>query len=360
MNRTADQAAPGLTPPLPGDDAGTGLPRRSALADDRGLTFRELRQTLTPRFGVVWSQLAMGYGVLALSAWGVAASAGVLPDWLRVVAGAVVIGFAQAYIQLFFHEAAHYNLAPGRARNDLLANVFVGALHGLEITAYRAVHFEHHRRLGTTMDSERSYFDPLNMRFFAESLLGIKGLKVLTRRERVLERAGVGAGVSAGVSTRVSAEVRGGVSAGVGATVSSSPWLQRVAAAAIHTAVVGASLYFRQHALAIAWTLGTLSIMPLCVALRQLLEHRSERADPTADYTVVDHGAVNRLFGAGPFASTFGGAGFNRHLLHHWEPQISYTRLGELERYLMRTGAAEALRSRRSTYWQTFWALVSW
>jgi hypothetical protein len=75
------------------------------------------------------------------------------------------------------------NLAPGRERNGRLANLCVGAIHGLEIGAYRIVHFEHHRRLGTRMDSERSYFDPLNLRFVAEAMLGIKGLKVLSRRE---------------------------------------------------------------------------------------------------------------------------------------------------------------------------------
>jgi len=317
----------------PASDA--GLPRRNALVDETGRTFRDLRQTLTPRFGVVWTQLSMGYAALVLVGWTVVATSGMVPPWVRVVGGGVALGFIQAYIQLFFHEAAHYNLAPGRARNDLLANVFVGAIHGLEIEAYRAVHFEHHRRLGTTMDSERSYFDPLNMRFFAEALLGIKGLRVLTRRERVLDVA-----PAAGNPRRA--------------------WLQRGAAAAIHASVVLLATYAGAYALAAAWILGTLSVMPLCVALRQLLEHRSEHADPRTDYSLVPHGEVNRLFGDGPIASTFGGAGFNRHMLHHWEPQISCTRLPELERYLMGTGAADALRSRQSTYWRTFWALVSW
>jgi fatty acid desaturase len=115
-----------------------------------------------------------------------------------------------------------------------------------------------------------------------------------------------------------------------------------------------------QYALAAAWTLGTLSVLPLLVSLRQLLEHRSEGADASCDYSMQDHGAVNRLFGDGPIASTLGGAGFNRHLLHHWEPQISYTRLRELEMYLRRTGAADEIQQRQSTYIQTFWTLVSW
>jgi fatty acid desaturase len=209
----------------------------------------------------------------------------------------------------------------------------------LEIGAYRLVHFEHHRRLGTTMDSERSYFDPLNMRFFAEALLGVKGLRVLSRRSGIVARSAdpAGAASSTGPARR-----------------------QKIAAALIHIAVVAAAVAARQYALALAWALGTLSVMPLFVSLRQLLEHRSEEADSHVNYARVDHGAVNRLFGDGPIASTLGGAGFNRHLLHHWEPQISYTRLRDVERYLLRTDAAERVRERQSTYLETFWALITW
>ncbi len=184
------------------------------------------------------------------------------------------------------------------------------------------------------MDSERSYFDPLNMRFFAEALLGIKGAGVLARRDDLLAL-----------------------------TRDAPVWRQRrqrILAAALNLSIVGLSWGAGERALALAWTIGTLSVMPCFVALRQLLEHRSEDADPATDYTKADHGAVNRMFGEGPVASTMGGAGFNRHLLHHWEPQISYTRLGEMERYLMRTDAAAPLDQRRSTYWETFRALVTW
>ena len=48
-----------------------------------------------------------------------------------------------------------------------------------------------------------------------------------------------------------------------------------------------------------------------------------------ATYCAACHGTSAK--GDGPLASTLGGAGFNRHLLHHWEPKISYTRFRELE-----------------------------
>jgi fatty acid desaturase len=63
------------------------------------------------------------------------------------------------------------------------------------------------------------------------------------------------------------------------------------------------------------------------------------------------------MFGVGPLASTFGGAGFNRHLLHHWEPTVPYPRLAELERYLADTIAGPIIETRRCTYLATAAAL---
>ena len=68
--------------------------------------------------------------------------------------------------------------------------------------------------------------------------------------------------------------------------------------------------------------------------------------------------AVTRLFGDGPLARVFGGAGFNRHLLHHLEPQISYTRLGDLEAFVMATSLAPRLDARRASYLGTFAELL--
>ena len=67
---------------------------------------------------------------------------------------------------------------------------------------------------------------------------------------------------------------------------------------------------------------------------------------------------MNRLFGDGPLASTVGSAGFNRHAIHHWEPQLSYTRLADLEAYLLRTDAAPLVRERQTSYADTFLRLL--
>jgi fatty acid desaturase len=122
--------------------------------------------------------------------------------------------------------------------------------------------------------------------------------------------------------------------------------------AANGTVVLGAALADHPW-FAAAWAAGALAVLPFLAAVRQILEHRSVAADPRADYRRVDHGVVNRMFGSGPIASTLGGAGFNRHLLHHWDPQVPCTRLAELERYLRGTAFAEVIRSAETTYLRT-------
>lgn len=109
--------------------------------------------------------------------------------WLNVAAGvlgALLFGYIHADIQLFLHEAAHYNIAKNRKTNDLLANIFIGALAGQDIRKHRPIHMMHHRYLGTTQDSERSYFDALKPRFIAESLTGIRALKVRLNHNKLL------------------------------------------------------------------------------------------------------------------------------------------------------------------------------
>jgi hypothetical protein len=123
--------------------------------------------------------------------------------------------------------------------------------------------------------------------------------------------------------------------------------------------VVGGALYFGQYVLALAWLAGVGGAFPFFTAVRQVLEHRSEKASPRVDYAAKDHGPCNRMFGPGPLASILGGVGFNRHMLHHWEPQISYTCLAALERYLRDTSAGPLLARRSISYGAALRQLLS-
>lgn len=115
--------------------------------------------------------------------------------------------------------------------------------------------------------------------------------------------------------------------------------------AVIHFGIIATLAVIGLWASATAWLLGVAMMFPFLGALRTLLEHRDENASTMVDYCVTQHGAVARL----AMANTFGGAGFNRHLLHHWEPALSYTRLRDLEMFLAGTPMKEVMEQRRTT-----------
>lgn len=172
---------------------------KATLVDSARLPYRDFRASLAPRWWRIWLELGLGYaaiaGVLvALAIWRPGGSAAVA----AALAGGAVIGYAIAYINNFFHEAAHYNLVPGRRANDVVTNLLMSWLFASTIARYREIHFQHHRALGTTMDSENSYFDPLRLRYLAEGLVGLKVLRTLRRyrRSRAAERSGAGTGAA--------------------------------------------------------------------------------------------------------------------------------------------------------------------
>lgn len=307
---------------------------KETLVDSKGLTYQAFRRTLIPKYGVVWLHISLAWLVLAGCMALLVRFSGIHPavDVASVIGGAAVLGFTLAFLQLFLHEAAHYNLHPNRKTNDLLNDLFVSGITGLVVRHYRPIHWEHHRHLGTPMDTEITYFDPLNIRFLIEALLGIRALKVVAFRKSKADQQ-EGAKGSAGML---------------------------VLGFAVNLAIVGALFVTGRWPAALAWGIGMYGVFPFFGSLRQLLEHRNEYADPETDYTEVVHGAIHRLFGDGLLAGTLGGAGFNRHLLHHWDPQVSYTHLKELETFLVDTEGAAYLKSRQTTYWRTFTRLFQW
>jgi fatty acid desaturase len=281
---------------------------RDRLVDGRGITYAEFRRSLAPSYTRVWRDIGAGY--LAL---GLLLGAVVLLDqrlgrlwWLLGAAGGLCIGYVLAYLLLFFHEAAHFNLAKSRAANDALADLLIGSFTGQTIKAYRVVHMDHHRLLGTPDDTEHSYFRSPGLGFLLEHLLGVRLLSVMAeRRAHVARKAAL---------------------------------------------LLGLAAWARCWSLVVAWPVAVLMVMPTFTAVRQLLEHRRFDASSSTNYGLEPHGACTRMFASGPIGSTLGGAGFNRHLLHHWEPQVSYTNLAELEAFLLQTEAAPIIRSAKTHY----------
>jgi fatty acid desaturase len=307
---------------------------RAKLVGNGGDRYADFVRGLSPDYRRVYLDIAGGYLLLALSyaliatapLWGV-------PALVASLGGAILIGYWVAYLQLFIHEGAHYNLAPTKAGSDRLCDLAISWMIGTTVAAYRPVHFQHHRDLGTIDDTESSYFFPLNLAFFVKAALGIRAAEVMLSRVASTPKT---EGRSA--ETRRSKDAVRSLLVGV----------------AVHGAIVGGSVLAGLWWAALAWVVGMGVAFPFFGALRQLLEHRDEAASPTANFRKQDHGAHTRIFRDGPLAATFGAAGFSRHLLHHWEPQVSYTNLPQLEAFLEGTELKAIMDRRRSTYLATF------
>ncbi|PCJ59079.1 MAG: fatty acid desaturase [Candidatus Hydrogenedentota bacterium] len=322
------------------ENAFRGL-NRTELVNSAGVAYSDYRASLTPRYVLVWIHVLCGYVALIGLGFGIVyveqrVSLPVLP--LVALAGAFLFGYTIHFLHLFMHEGSHFNLARNKDWNDRLANVFIGILVGMHMKPYRPTHLDHHRFLGTPRDTEISYFDPLNTLFILESVLGIRVFKTLINRNKVHRVKGI----------RDNKYDR---------------WLAYRAllfSAMFHGAVILFAFLNGWYVLLFAWAGGACAFYPFLGSLRTLLEHRSEEASKDVDYRKESHGKINRMFGVGPVALTFGHAGFNRHLLHHMEPQISYTRLRELEHFLMDTDWGKASLDRfRTTYSRTFMRLYN-
>jgi fatty acid desaturase len=302
-------------------DADDWPPLKARIEAETAGGYGRYRKTLTPRFAIVWRDIALGYAVLAAIVVAVGSVSGIPLGLAAACLGAVGIGVTIAYLQLFIHEAAHANLASRRRISDWIANIFIAWQVGTSIAAYRAVHFEHHRHLGFSRDGERSYVHALTPRLIVEMLTGVHAVRIfLTRAQSPQPKA----------------------------AKSKTPLIR---GAAIHLVILATMLAFGAWPAMLAWGGGMAIVYPFMATLRPLLEHRLVRAD---SLRVGESEAVTRLFKSGPLAMVIGGAGFSRHLLHHWEPQVSYTRLAELETYLAGTSLAPVLDARRTTYTRAF------
>lgn len=315
--------------------------KREEIANSKGLSYSEYRKTLQPKYWRVWADIALGYAMLILGIVGAihVQSAGPYYQWTAVFAFSLYFGWWHLFLQNFLHASAHYNLASSRSLNDRLSNAFIGCLIGQNIRNYRPIHFTHHRELGTTRDSEISYFEALTPKFIVQSLTGIRAAKVLLSWKERKKVAPSGETGSTGFSV---------------------PDCQVFVAAGIHGLLCLLAVTFHWWILLVSWFAGLLMVFPFLNAVRQLLEHRDENAPSDKDFKTFDHGEVNRMFGSGPIASTIGSAGFNRHLLHHWEPNVSYTNLPEIEQFLGDSNVAPVLARHQTGYFPTFIRLFSW
>ena len=320
------------------DYSATFAANRTKLVGKSAERYVTFVRSLRPKYWIVYRDVALGYLWLAVS-YGVMAAAPFwgVPRLLAAVVGAVMFGYWIAYLQLFLHEGAHYNLAPSKTHSDRFCDFLVSWLIGTTVAAYRPVHFQHHRHLGTTKDTEFTYCFPLNLIFLVKAAFGVRAIQVVLNRASELN-------LSKPANDRKLTNV---------------PICSILIGLSVYGAIIAGSLGMGWWWAALGTVLGVGMMFPFFGALRQLLEHRSDSATSDINYSKQNQGAFTRLFADDTFSATFGGAGFNRHLLHHWEPQISYTNLPELEEFLKNTEMRRIMDLRRTTYFKTF-CLLFW
>jgi fatty acid desaturase len=279
--------------------------------DENGVKYSVFRTSLQPHYSKVMVDILKGYLFILLLSILIILSEYYfnLPWWLIIPAGSLFIGYIAAYLALFIHEAGHYNIHPDKRRNDRLAILFLCIPFGLSITAYRKIHWQHHIHLGTPSDTENSYFNGFTKLFLLESLTGIHLLRTMKRKEG---------------NKLLTSEQRKNSKA------------MLLAGILFHLIILVISLLFGFWKFAITWFLGFLIFFPFFATIRQILEHRDELARHTTDFFKQPHGKTSRLFIHTLLSSSFGSAGFTRHMIHHWDPHISYTRLKDIEDFLLR------------------------
>jgi fatty acid desaturase len=250
--------------------------------------------------------------------------------FIGIPLSALAIGYCLAYLHLFIHAAAHYELHPHKSKNDLLSDLFIGVFFGIAVKKYRKIHWLHHSNLGLKNDSEHSYFNELNLLFLLKCITGYHTLAVILSRFKRPEKIN---------------------------TQKFSPAYPLYVL--IVQLLILSLLYITGGlVLVLSWLGGLLIVFPLLAALRQLIEHRDIEASGKINYQQTDHGKISRLFGKGFIDSSFGAAGFNKHLLHHWDPTISYTRLEDVEEFLMDCPkTASVINESKTSYIKIFIAL---
>ncbi len=301
-----------------------------AVVNKQGISYAVFREQLTPRYSTVYADMAKGYfflmavivSIILLQLYTT------IPWWLLVPAGGFFIGYTAAYIALFAHEASHYNLHPDKKKNELLGTLFLCLPFGLSLKSYRKIHWQHHLHLGTPADTEISYFNHLSGLFILETITGIHLLRTIFSKEK---------------STVLNKE-----------QVKESR-MMLLAGGLLHASLLTLAFITHFWISALAWILGFGLFFPFFASIRQLLEHRDELAHALTDFRKQPHGKISRIFYHTLLSGSFGAAGFTRHMIHHWDPQASYTRMKDIEQFLEEDEKTAAiLRESRTSYITVF------
>jgi fatty acid desaturase len=230
---------------------------------------------------------------------------------------------------LLVHEGAHLHFSKSRKLNDFITNSFAGVFLGSEVSTYRKIHTLHHRQIGTSSDPENSYENEFDFSWVATVLSGFYTFKTMFKRSKVTQP-----------KSQVSILF---LSLAIHSLV------------LIFSALNGFWLFFT------TWGISWFLLMPALAATRNLLEHRYTESDmhlELQDSLVGFKNVTTRLFTQSVLSKIFGPIGFDRHVLHHWDPSIPAKDLKKVHDFLATTELKPMLDILPSTYYQaarTLW-----
>jgi fatty acid desaturase len=306
------------------------------------------RKTLRPRYWIAWCEISMCiFMVIAgFTAHMILTSRFGNLFGLKIgIPFAIWIGFWFNAILTFGHEAAHYNLSSSHALNDTLADWSIWLFFPQSTRQYRKSHWQHHLHLGDSQDTEVSYHNCLSPWFLAQAITGIY-LVTLVFRYVVRSRA------HAPIQQKSNSPSPDGDS-DERRNSQHADFAPVLRAAATHALFIGFALILHLYASALTWLVAVALIFPFLASVRQIMEHRAAEAACATDFRVIPHGPVNRMFGKDIFSHYFGAAGFNRHILHHWDPTVSYTCFDDMESFFNATVLGEPLSRAGTTYFSS-------
>ncbi len=299
-----------------------------------GTPYSIFRDSLKPLYSKVILDILKGYfWILLISIVAIVLTNKFFSAWWVInFVAAILIGYTAAYLALFIHEAGHFNIHANKKTNDSLATFLLCLPFGLSMKSYRKIHWQHHVHLGTPDDAEISYFNALTKLFIAETLTGIHLLRTMKGKDS---------------KTILTSEQQ------------KESRMMLIAGTLFHLAIIVVLFLTRNWPFAIAWISGFGIFFPFFATIRQILEHRDELAQRATNYHKEPHGKVSRLFANTILSSSFGSAGFTRHMIHHWDPLISYTRLKDIEDFLSQSEkTATIIKESKTSYRSTLKKLL--
>ena len=178
------------------------------------------------------------------------------------------LGFWIHALSLFIHEGSHGNLTENKKVNDLISNILSILLLSINLSEYRIKHWGHHKHLGTIQDTENSYFNSLNFKNIFKFLTGLWTVTVILNLNNKKNEISIN-------------------------------FYSKIIFLLTHSFFLSILLFESNYHLFLFYILSFFIFFPFFGIIRQILEHRNYLAHYKIDYSKVDHGENNKIFGTG-------------------------------------------------------------